>query len=491
MKLYKFCSLIMIFSLSVTGCSDDFLDVEPKDRIDGTSFFSNDNEMIIGINGVYAAQRTILSRADGGTAMLYTLFESRSDNAGSDHTDQAERVETDLFNETPGNNPIMGAWETMWSTVNLANLVIASATVAEGDQAIIARVVGEAKFIRAYTYFHMVNLWGGLPIRTEPTDDFSNTILPRSSKEDVYNIIVEDLTDAASALPDSYSGGNGNEPGRATRGAALTLLGKVELQRGNKPAAEAALRQVLGKYELLSDFADIHAAGNDNTAESIYEINHNPANQTGWSTPNGFIPNNVAADLGIVAGGSSRNILGIYPTQDLVDSYDPTDKRIPGTFGIDTEGAYQGPYISKFIDLNTATAGSDINLVVLRYADVLLMLAEAIGESTEAYDLINEVRSRAGLPDIDSTSPGTFMEKVMNERRWEFAFEMHRWIDLLRLPQSEVIAIMRAQLTDQQQDLFGTTYNTSFIKEERNLLYPIPQGEIDFSGGQVEQNPGF
>lgn len=481
----------MISSLTITSCSDDFLDVEPRDRIDGTSFFSNDNEMIIGVNGVYAAQRTILARGDGGTPLLYTLFESRSDNAGSDHTDQVERVETDLFNETPGNNPIIGAWESMWTLVNLANLVMASSTTAEGNQAIIDRVVGEAKFLRAYTYFQLTLLWGDLPLRTEPTADFSNTILPKSSVADIYNLIVQDLTEAASALPESYSGGFGNEIGRATSGAALTLLGKVELQRGNNAAAETALRQVLGRYQLLANFSDIHTGGNDNSAESIYEISNNPANQTGWFGNNAFIPDNIAADLGIVAGGSPRLFLSIYPTQDLVDSFDPADLRIPATFGIDTEGTYKGPYISKFIDLNTAVAGSDINLVVLRYADVLLMLAEAIGENEEAYDLINQVRGRAGLPNIDAASPGTFIEKVMNERRWEFAFELHRWVDLLRLPQSEVIDIMSAQLSSQQQDKFGLTFDTSLIRPERNLLYPIPQTEIDISNGVVEQNPGY
>ncbi len=489
MKLYKFIYFTIL--LSLLSCDSNFLDLEPKDRIDGDAFFSTDQQMVIGINGVYASQRKTFSSSDGGTQLMFTLLESRSDNAGSDHTDQAERVETDLFKESPGNNPVNGMWQTLWSSVNLANRVIKSAETAVGDQSLINRIAGEAKFLRAHTYFYLVNMWGGVPLRTEPTEDFSNTVLPRASVNDVYNLIAQDLNDAAQVLPDSYVGGFGNEVGRATSGAALTLLGKAELQRGNKAAAETALRQVLGRYSLLPNFSDIHAAGNNNTAESIYEISHNPNNQTGWSGNNAFIPSAVANNLGIVAGGSGRQFLSIYPSQDLVDSYDPADGRITSTFGIAIEGTYQGPYISKFIDLGAATQGSDINFVSLRYADVLLMLAEAIGESTEAYDLINQVRSRAGLPDIDASSPGTFTEKVFNERRWEFAFELHRWIDLLRLPQSDVIDMLRSQLTEQQQDKFGLTYDISLIKPERNLLYPIPQAEIDFSKNTVEQNPGF
>ncbi len=484
-SIHKIFLSTLILSL-LFGC-DDFLEVEPLDRIDGSSFFSNDQELVIAINGVYAAQRLVFSRGDGGQRLVHRLFEERSDNAGGDHTDQGERVETDLFSEGTGNLPISGLWEAMWSAINLANKVIASGATAEGDAALINRIVGEAKFIRASLYFYMVNAWGGLPIRTEPTEDFGNTILPRSGVAEVYSLIVQDLTDAAGALPNTYEGGAGNEVGRATNGAALTLLGKAQLQNGNAAAAEAALRQVLGRYSLLPDYGAIHSgAGNENTAESIFEINHNAGNQTAWAVPRDFVPQSVAGPLG--TNGSTRNVLSSYPTQDLADSFDPADLRIPHTFGTATEGSYLGLYIAKFIQPG-ATSGSDINFVMLRYADVLLMLAEAIGENDEAYGYINQVRTRAGLPNIDATSPGTFMEKLMNERRWEFAFELHRWIDLLRLPDDEVIAIMEPQIEAQQLNKFGFTIDLSLTSD--NLLFPIPQNEIDISGGVVEQNPGY
>ncbi|MDN5200682.1 RagB/SusD family nutrient uptake outer membrane protein [Fulvivirgaceae bacterium BMA10] len=487
MKIYRSLFVLLIIAL-FSGC-DDFLDVVPQDRIDASTFYSTDNEMVIGVNGVYAAQRLMITRGDGGSPLLFTLLESRSDNAGMDHTDQAERVETDLFNEGPGNLPISGAWEALWNIVNLANNVIASGPDAVGDKALIDRVAGEAKFLRALTYFHLVNIWGGVPLRTEPTRDFDNTILPRSDVSEVYNLIVQDLTEAATILPDEYAGGNTNEIGRATSGAALTLLGKVELQRGNASAAVAALRQVEGRYSLLPNFADIHAAGNDNSDEAIFEVNFNPSNQTGWGGNNAFIPASVAAEKGIVAGGSNRVILSAYPTQDLVDSYDPSDLRITGTFGITTEGTYIGPYISKYIDPTAAGQGSDINLVLLRYADVLLMLAEALGEGSEAYGFINQVRARAGLPDIGPGDPGTFMEKVMNERRWELAFEFHRWIDLQRLSDTDVISIMETQIESQQLNKFGMAVDISLTSDD--LLFPIPQGEIDISGNVVIQNPGY
>ena len=480
--------MTFIFLASIVGLScDSFLDVEPVDRIDAPSFFSNERELLIGMNGVYAAQRAIY-----GNGTIYNIIEGRADNAGLDHTDQAERVATDIFAEVPGNLLLDVTWSVMYNCINLANTVIVRGPEAEGDDALIARIVGEGKFVRAFTYYHMVNLWGGTPLRVTPTEDFEQPALARASEAEVYDQIVRDLTEAAAVLPDVYNGSAGHEVGRATRFAALTLLGKVELQRGNASAAVSALRQVQGQYSLLSDYGSIHAPGNDNTAESIFEVSFNPANQTGLGRQN-FIPQSVADELGIVAGGSTREILFPYATQDLIDAFDdPNDLRIKSTFGT-IAGREPGGYISKFIDVSAESDGADINLVLLRYADVLLSLAEAIGEGGEAYSLINQVRDRAGLPDIDASTPGNFMDKVMKERRLEFAFEIHRWFDLLRLPEAQTIAIMNAQLGAQQSTFSRiSNYNgpTSFSLTPERLLYPIPQLEIDISGGIVTQNPG-
>lgn len=477
---------ILLASLAGASC-DAFLDVEPVDRIDAPSFFSTDQELLIGMTGVYAAQRSIY-----GSGTIYNIIEGRSDNAGLDHTDQAERVATDIFAEVPGNLLLDVTWASMYNCINLANTVIVRGPEAEGNSDLIARIVGEAKFVRAFTYFHMANLWGGVPLRITPTEDFEETVLARSSEDEVYNQIVQDLTEAAAALPETYDGSAGNEEGRATRLAAMTLLGKVELQRGNASAAESALRPVLGRYMLLADYGMIHSPGNDNSAESIFEVNFNPANQTGLFRQQ-FIPQSVADELGIVAGGSTREILFPFATQDLIEAFDnPDDSRIEHTYGT-VAGREPGGYISKFIDTSAESDGADINVVLLRYADVLLSLAEALGEGAESYSLINQVRSRAGLPDIDASTPGTFMEKLMKERRLEFAFELHRWFDLVRLPEAQTIAIMNAQLGAQQstfQRISSYGGPTSFSLTPERLLYPIPQLEIDISGGVVAQNPG-
>jgi starch-binding outer membrane protein, SusD/RagB family len=373
---------------------------------------------------------------------------------------------------------VLNTWTPIYITINMANSVIVSGPNATGDAELINRCIAEAKFIRALSYFQLVTLYGGVPLRLTPTIDFSNTIVARSEVSAVYDQIRQDLNDAIDVLPESYTGAPKNEKGRATKYAAVTLLGKVELQAGDKAAAEAAFRQIIGKYSLLTNYSSVWAAGNKNTAESIFEVNFLPDNQTGFGLPTTFIPASEAARLGIAAGGSS--VLTEFPTKDIIDAFEADDLRKDASIAFAVADGQA--YISKFMDLNAATYGHNINWIVLRYADVLLSLAEALGEGSEAYGFINEVRTRAGLPDIDVSTPGTFSEKLSHERQVEFAFEMHRWNDLLRLPQQETIDIMKADLLRERDKEYTITPD--------NLLYPIPLTEIEVSKGVVTQNPG-
>jgi len=470
-KIRLLCHIVGI--TLVSSCSEDFLDVVPQDRVDKTTFYSTADEVVIGVNGAYASLRS-----DYGNLNLFAMREARSDNAQLNPNGQSEQISLDSFNETSGNLLVLDGWTNMYRTISLANAVIEKGPGAKGSQSLIARAIAEAKFIRALTYYQIVIIWGQAPLRTTLTD-VENPNVASSPSSAIYDLIVQDLTEVSAVLPETYAGGFNNEVGRTTKFAALALLGKINLQRGNKPAAETALRQILGKYTLLTNYSDIHKAGTNNSAESIFEINFNPSNQTGLGFPANFVYQSEMTRLGILANGTTQP--SIIPTNDLINSYEVNDNRKAAT--ITTSVAENKPYVSKFLDFSAAAQGHDINLVVIRYADVLLLLAEAIGETTEAYGFINQVRTRAGLAAIDGTTPGTFIQKVMKERRIEFAFEQQRWTDLLRLPASEVISIMSAQLTGQQGSTVTVTQN--------DLLYPIPKPEIDLAGGLVVQNPGY
>jgi len=486
------CSVLLI---STSSCSDDFIDVAPDDRIDTGAFFSNSDELVFAVNGVYASQRGIY-----GGLNFYNLQETRSDNVKNNGADQKERTENDTFEETPGNLLLVDAWVKNYILINNANTILARASDIPFDnsveEALINRSIGETRFIRAMAYFTLVTMYGDVPLRLEPTTDFNDAILPRSSVADVYAAIVADLDTAISLLPDSYTGGAFNEVGRVTKFAAQTLLGKVLLQMGNKADASAALQNVIGKYSLLANYADIHAAGNDNTAESIFEITFNPKNQTGLGLNNLFIPASEASRLGIAAGGFS-GVLPCAPSIDVTNIYEVGDLRAAASFSSWDNNGNMETYISKFIDIAAAGAGSNINLVYLRYADVLLMKAEADGESAASYELINQVRRRAfgqdpgtadPAIDINAASPGTFLEKVMLERRREFAFEGHRWMDIIRLPDSEALAIINAHMVAEYS---GVLYGGGVpVVQAYRLIYPIPQTEIEVSDGVVTQNPG-
>jgi hypothetical protein len=252
------------------------------------------------------------------------------------------------------------------------------------------------------------------------------------------------------------------------------------------------LESVIGSYSLLPDYSDIYEAGNDNTAESIFEISFNPSNQTGLGFNNALIPASEAARLGITAGGFA-GLLPTFPTNDVQTIFEAGDLRSAASFTTYTDGnGDAAAYISKFIDLSAAADGSDINLPVLRYADVLLMKAEADGENGASYELINQVRRRAfgqdpniANPTIDlsSATPGTFMEKLHLERRRELLFENQRWLDIKRLPSSESLTLMNSHLSNE--------YSGVPTIEEYQLIYPIPQVEIDVSNGVITQNPGY
>ncbi|MBE0654460.1 MAG: RagB/SusD family nutrient uptake outer membrane protein [Bacteroidales bacterium] len=481
-------SIAFVIILMLGSC-EEFLDVAPKGSIDANAFFSNPSELVFALNGVYALQRNVY-----GNSLYYQLNEARSDNMKMDQTEQKERVEQDTYEETPGNLLLVNIWTSLYIVINNANTVIErapsvpTATPAEAD--LVKRAEAEAKYIRALSYFTLAHMWGGALLRTEPTTDFENAVIARSSLEETYNFIIQDLTEAAQGLPESYDGSSLNEIGRATRYAALALLGKVQLQKGDAGAASSALQGVIGKYSLLPNFADVYAAGNDNTAESIFEVSFNPVNQTGLGFNNQLIPASEATRLGIVAGGQAGK-LPMFPTVDITTIYESGDLRADATFAPYEEGNATH-YFNKFIDYDAAGTGSDINMVLIRYADVLLMKAEADGESAASYELINQVRRRAfgkdpsvadPAVDIDASTPGTFIEKVMLERRREFVFECQRWLDLKRLPESAALTIINNHIAAEYTGIPAVT--------AKSFVFPIPQQEIDVSNDVVVQNPGY
>ena len=469
-KLWLAAGLVLSM---LASCKKDFLDVVPVDRIPKEQFYKTQADFNAAVFGIYAAQRNMYT---GNELALYNLEETRSDNTNQDYGRQTEHKAVDNFTVEAGNTSITGMWSSAYDCINLCNAVIGRIPDADIDAAFKQQYLGEALFVRAQVYFLLLQDYGAVPLRlTETISLNGNNNLARSSTDSVYGQIISDLTKAATSLPKNYSGA---DIGRATSYAAYTLLGKVDLQKGDNAGATTALRNVVfagSPYSLLTNYADLWNPNTKNSPESIFELQFLPP-LNGSPFWNDFAPLTLN-----VPGGNYGSTSPNTPTQDLINSYETGDTRLAASIAYDPDNR---PYILKFKDPGVKV-GNDAtnNFPILRYADAKLMLAEAVGETQEAYDQINDVRHRAGLGPISSATPGAFTDKLMHERQVELAFECQRWHDLLRMGPAKAISIMNANLAHEFPGL-GITIDA------HDLLAPLPIDEGQ-TNTLLNQNPGY
>ncbi len=399
------------------------------------------------------------------------MFEMRSDNTdqGPDATGLARQyTEINAFTEDPLNEQIDIAWSASYRVVANCNIILDRIESIEIDTAIKNRIIGEALFLRSLMYYHLAVGFGNIPLQLTPFvpgDD-----LVQVDANTVYAQLVTDLGIAESNLPVSYPT---SDVGRATKGAAATLLAKVLLTIGQDSDAETVLRRIISdyNYELVPNYADLWGDANENNVESIFEVQFISGGIGQGSTfTNDFSP---SSDLQ-TGQGFGRN----RPTDDLANAYEPDSERFNASMATsyvnNEDETVEQNYILKYQGDPPIENDSDINFVVFRYADVLLMLAEALGESPESYALINQVRSRSGLDPIDAGTPGTFEEKLLNERRLELAFENHRWADLKRF------GVVVEKLIEAESDVIE-------VGDIRNLFF-IPQREMDINTDFIQND---
>lgn len=453
---------VIILALFVISCGDDFTNLAPISQRNVDNFFTNANDFELALNGAYSALHL-----DGMYSQSHwVMFEMRSDNTdqGPDVTGLANELAViHIFNENSLNGFIGDMYRDHYVLINRTNVILDRIDGVSMNQTQRDQIRGQALFLRSLAYYNLAIAFGNVPlILTEITD--INQRITQSNKTAILERVAQDLATAEGLLPDAYPAA---QRGRATKGAAAALLGKVHLTLGNNGQAETVLRRVLTMgYSLVPDYANLWGVANSNNSESIFEVQYRSGGLgTGSPFTNYFSPSPLLQN-GL---GNARN----RPTENMWDAYEPGDLRRDISMALtyvnpNTNAAVEARHILKFRSEPFQNNDSDINWPVLRYADVLLMLAEAIGESPEAYGLINQVRARAGLGPIDASTPGTFADKLLQERRVELAFENHRWADLLRFNRAEQVM--------QQQGL------------NARLLFPIPQREIDVTPG-FQQNP--
>jgi len=452
---------ILFSGFILSGCSKDFTNLSPESQRNTGSFYNNANDFITAINASY---RSLL---DPGTynQSYWVLFEQRSDNTdqGSDATGLgAELAQIENFTEIATNGIIESAYLDSYKGIARANIVLDRIDRISFDEKLKNRLKGEALFLRSLYYYHLSIAFGNIPLELHESDGTAGAKKVQSPASEIYKQLETDLTQAEQWLEIKYTGTN---VGRATKGAAALLLAKIQLLLHKPNDAAVTLRRIIASYGYrLRAYDQLWGLGNKNNEESIFEAQFKGG---GTNTGNWFT--NAFTPLLFSSTGTYKN----RPTNEMIKAYEPEDKRFVASMDTSyinsngqliTNSRNDARFIVKYGRTNAfGENDASYNFVIFRYADVLLSLAEAIGESPEAYDLINQVRNRAGLKPINSASPGSFIDKLLKERRVEFAFENHRWPDLLRLGKAEEIM-------------------TKIGKKPR-LLFPIPQRELNINTG--------
>lgn len=473
MKLLR-NTLAILSVLTVSACSD-FIDLAPVSSANVDNFYNSAEDMEQAVIAAYAA---LQSRGQYAQNFLY-LMEVRSDNSVVEDITKASGSEgnLDLFREAATNSYLASTWNVCYTGIQRCNIVLSRIDGITMDETLRNTRKGEVLFIRALTYFNMVRIWGEVPLVTAELSNVSEAYAhKRQSIDEVYGQIIRDLGQAIGWLPATQT-----NAGRATKGAALTLLGKVHLTRQDWADAVRTLKQVEG-YSLLPDFADVFDATNENNAESIFEVQFvSRSNGEGSLFLRLCTPlNNTTLLGGVGAGGVGDNL----PSKDLLEAFDDLDERKPVTVGVLDDGRL---HTNKFTAKPADTNDEDNNFMVLRYADVLLMLAEAINEQGyvadgEAFDYLNEVRTRAGLDaysTADLPDQERFRDAVILERRLELAFENHRWFDLVRT--EKFVEVMNA---------YDETRAPMIVKDHHRY-FQVPQSQIDISPGNIYQNDDY
>ena len=464
MKKYILYALLILVNSS---CSKEFTELSPISERNIQSAYKSEADFAVAINGVYDALQ--LSGTYGKVYLL--LNEMRSDNTlngGGANGIAATLNEIDLFKEISTATELSSSWADSYKGIARCNIILDKIDASVVPDALKKRYKGEALYIRSLLYYNLATIFGNIPLQLTDVASPSEVNLKQYTATEVYAQIIKDLIAAEPLLPAKYTGA---DVGRVTSGAVNTLLGKVYLTDGDKTSAATALNKVVTakNYSLATDYAKLWGAANENGVESIFEIQFKTGGQGEGS---GYFEY-FAAVIGR-AGGVGGGNTPMTMTPDLLASYQTGDLRYAKSI-FRNNRLPDTTYSLKYITTQTTTFDGDNNWYVARYADVLLMLAEALGEGTEAYGYINQVRARAGLAAISATTPGTFTQKLLAERRAEFALENQRWQDLVRLGAAKSVIAKHLGIEEAAV----------------RLLFPIPQKEIDVSNGKILQNPGF
>lgn len=500
MKMKNILKIISIaLGLTFVSCGDGFLDKYDPTQLDAGTFYKTEEHFNQALNGVYDGLQSLVS-------IQWQFTEYISDNTTL-HFNIGDRGQgpsleaLEYWQYVPNTGNITTWYNRLYSGLSNINITLDRLSLAEIDDAAKSNFEGQLKFMQAFYYFQLVQCFGDVIIVNKPiespTEAYTYT---RSPVSEVYALIESDLTSAAASLPVIQT-----DVGRVTKGAALSLLGKVYLTKKQYGDAVNTLKQVLPLgYSLLTNYADLWDGAHKNSAESIFSIQYQADTEVGeWSRfINNFYPReSYGAVIPFTnASGGGWNI----PTLDIIGAYEDGDLRKDASLKegyTNNDGEWVAvPYIYKYFQPYTIQGRPGANWPVIRYADVLLMLAEAINEesgpTSEAYGYVNAIRERAGLALLSGLDKDSFRTAVLKERRIELAFENHRWYDLKRtMSASELATFLNAYGAFARSNPTTTRGGIPFSPgdykfEPFEALFPIPESEI-LINKELTQNEGY
>ena len=478
MKLKYNLIAIALLGFSFSSCSD-FLEQNPQTDLSENDFYKTADDILSAVNGAYS------SLQEGDIyGNWYVFGEIPSDNTRNQLSGSVTtQNEFDQFYIDTQNSMIANFWKAAYKVINRTNTILGRIDGIEINTELANRYKLECKFIRALMYFNLVRVYGDVPLVLKEISISESYDILREPKENVYNQIIADLKEAQD-LPVSYSTA---EDGRATQGAAKALLANVYMTLHKYAEAETILAEIInsGRYSLLENtpgslnidgYKNVFSPVNHNSKEGIFEIQFLKGGYgEGSNYANNFAPENSGTNVVAVGGTGGNNI----PEMDIFNAYVEGDLRRDFSMSL---GYYdnrknnewvESRYVCKFMDVPYQNNDASNNYPVIRYADVILMYAEALnqnGKTAEACKYLNMTRRRGfgyqttetSPVDLQTTDKAQFALMVEQERRVELAFENHRWFDLIRT--GRAVEVMRSK---------------GFSLNETNLICPIPQKKID------------
>ena len=499
-KIFKITSKLSAWVMLMVlwaGCSE-FLEEPDKSNFTLENYFTKPEHAESVVNATYESLMPVTGGGFNGGPWMMLEFATGLANT------ELGQAQNSIFVRNLVNNSDNGYGQTYWTSryrgIANANLAIAKIPEINMDEAAKNRYLGEARYLRALYYYELVRIFGKVPLITEPINLNSPEMYPDPATEEaIFNQIVEDLETAeSSGLP--YT----DPSGRATLGAIKSLLSSVyltmagyPLQKGEEYYEKAAnkSKEVIdsGQYQLFTSYDHLHDPEKKNVEENIFMVQFaafiHPSN---WQTS--IIPYNQ----GISAYSDETG--AIFANKEFVESYEEGDKRVREkefyyrTFTLSSDRSQEvdlgGYYIYKHFDTEAhlSTTSSDLNWPMMRYAEVLLIYAEAANEvngpSPEAYEAVNLIRRRAELADLEGLSQQEFREAVWRERWFELSFENKTWYDMARLRKAFNVN------TREFEDFVGHQFSYGPTLKERELLFPIPTAEIR-NNSKLVQNTGY